>query len=177
MGSGRGGTAQYLGVSCTHKPYSFLLPGHGKVGHWVNKVSAFLPSGLTQWESQWAVRAWKGYWPELSLAVSLSDFLSHCLPLTFPKLSMVAHLRIHCWLFILPCISAVPLLICVHLSCSKGLLTYLCSPSQLNLGTKYLLKCTKKAFEIVFHRMRVKFWAFLSSLVLFRSRFSQKEEV
>lgn len=35
-------------LSCTPKPYSPLLPGHGEVGHWVREVSAFLPSGLTQ---------------------------------------------------------------------------------------------------------------------------------
>lgn len=42
----------------------------------------FLPSGLSHWEPQWAVRAWEGEGPELSLAVSLSGFLPHCLPLT-----------------------------------------------------------------------------------------------
>lgn len=136
-------------LSCTHKPYSPLLPGHGEVGHWVREVSAFLPSGLTQWESQWAVRAWKGYRPELSLAISLPNFLPHCLPLTFPKLSMMAHLRTHCWLFIPPCISAFPLLIWVHLCFSKGLLTYLWGPSWLNLGAKtlnVLRKLLKQSF-------------------------------
>lgn len=85
-------------LSCTHKLHPPLVPGHGEVGHWVSEVSAFLPSGLTQWESQWAVRAWKGYRAELSLAVFLSNFLSHCLPLTFPKLSVRVHLRTHCCL-------------------------------------------------------------------------------
>lgn len=81
-----GGTpGWYLGVSELHSQASSSPPSRSWAGWTLGKRGlCFLPSGLSHWESQWAVRAWEGGRPELSLAISLSDFLPHCFPLTIP---------------------------------------------------------------------------------------------
>ena len=80
-----GTPGRHLGVSELRSQASFSPASRPCVGWTLGEWGlCFLPSGLSHWEPQWAVRAWEGEGPELSLAISLSDFLPHCLPLTIP---------------------------------------------------------------------------------------------
>lgn len=137
----------YLGVSELHSQAASSPASRPCVGWTLGEWGlCFLPSGLSHWEPQWAVRAWEGEGPELSLAVSLSGFLPHCLPLTVlsdgasdnPLLAdhppwYLCFMQIFCSL--------------VYFSFSKGFLTSFWSPSQFNLGPEYLLKSTKQALK------------------------------
>lgn len=73
-------------MSELHSQASSSPPSRSWAGWTLGREVPLLPpSGLSHWESQWAgENPWEGGGPELSLAISLSDFLPHCFPLTIP---------------------------------------------------------------------------------------------